>query len=76
MEFFVEASESWPQDNEAGEDQLRNALVDFGVLTSDGARQLARSLETEHAWRRRTVSQSSTSPRSPLPSSTSLISPS
>jgi hypothetical protein len=55
MEFFVEASESWPQDNEAGEDQLRNALVDFGVLTSDGARQLARSLETEHAWRRRTV---------------------
>lgn len=55
MELFVEPSEVWPQDNEAGEDQLRNVLVDFGVLTPEGARKQARALDADHAWRRRTV---------------------
>jgi hypothetical protein len=55
MEFFVESSDAWPQDNEAGEDQLRNVLVDFAVLTSEGARKQAKALDAEHAWRRGTV---------------------
>jgi hypothetical protein len=51
----VEQSESWPQDNEAGEDQLRRLLLDFEVLTPNGARAEAKRLDAEHAWRRRTV---------------------
>ena len=48
-------SEVWPQDNEMAEDQLRNRLRDFDVLTADGARREAVRLDVEHAWRRRTV---------------------
>jgi hypothetical protein len=51
----IEQSESWPQDNEAGEDQLRRLLLDFEVLTPGGARAEAKRLDAEHAWRRRTV---------------------
>jgi hypothetical protein len=55
MELSFEYNEAWPQDNEAAEDQLRNLLRDFDALTSEGARQEAARLDTEHTWRRRTV---------------------
>ena len=38
-----------------GEDQLRNRLRDFDVLTAEGARKEVIRLDGEHAWRRRTV---------------------
>lgn len=53
--LIVDDREVWPQDNEAAEDQLRNALRDFGVLTPEGARAEVKSLESEHSWRRSTV---------------------
>lgn len=55
MELSFEHNDAWPQDNEAAEDQLRNLLRDFEALTADGARKEAVRLDTEHAWRRRTV---------------------
>jgi hypothetical protein len=55
LELFSEHVDAWPQDNEAAEDQLRNLLVDFGVLTAEGARGEAVALDAEHAWRRGTV---------------------
>jgi len=55
MELSFEHTEVWPQDNENGEDQLRNLLRDFAVLTADGARKEAVRLDAEHAWRRSTV---------------------
>lgn len=55
MELFVEPSPAWPQDNDAGEGQLRNVLADFEVITAEGARKQIYGLEQEHAWRRRTV---------------------
>lgn len=54
-ELFVENRDSWPQDNDMAEDQLRNLLQDFAVLTPEGARKEAELLEVAHAWRRRTV---------------------
>ena len=47
--------DAWPQDNEIAEDQLRNLLRDFEVLTAEGARKEAARLDAEHAWRRGTV---------------------
>ncbi len=55
MELSFEHTDVWPQDNEVGEDQLRNLLRDFVVLTADGARKEAVRLDAEHAWRRSTV---------------------
>ena len=37
------------------EDQLRNRLRDFAVLTPDGARKEVALLEKDHGWRRGTV---------------------
>lgn len=54
-ELLVENAQSWPQDNEMGEDQLRNRLRDFESLTPEGARNEVARLEAEHAWRRSTV---------------------
>ncbi|WP_217922213.1 BREX-1 system phosphatase PglZ type B [Miltoncostaea oceani] len=51
----VDRSEVWPQDNEVGEAQLRNLLLDFASLTPEGARKEAERLDAEHSWRRRTV---------------------
>ena len=55
LELFSEQAEAWPQDNEAAEDQLRKLLVEFAVLTAEGARKEATVLDSEHAWRRGTV---------------------
>jgi hypothetical protein len=55
MEFFIEPSEVWPQDNDAAEDRLRKRLVDFAALTPEGARLEAATLEANDAWRRATV---------------------
>jgi hypothetical protein len=55
MKLSFEHSDAWPQDNETAEDQLRNQLRDFEVLTADGARKEAARLDAEHTWRRRTV---------------------
>jgi hypothetical protein len=54
-ELFVENRDSWPQDNEMAEDQLRNLLQDFAALTPEGARKEAELLEVAHSWRRSTV---------------------
>lgn len=54
-EFFAASAASWPQDNEAGEDQLRARLLDLPVLTPSGARSEIAALEDEHRWRRATV---------------------
>jgi len=53
--LIVDDREVWPQENEAGEDQLRNALHDFNILTPEGARAELNRLEVEHSWRRSTV---------------------
>lgn len=53
--LLVDDREVWPQENEAVEDQLRNALHDFAVLTPEGARAEVKRLEAEHSWRRTTV---------------------
>ena len=55
LELFSDRAEAWPQDNEAGEDKLRNLLLDFAALTAEGARKEAKALDAEHAWRRGTV---------------------
>ena len=54
-ELIVENVDAWPQDNEAAEDQLRNRLRDFAVLTPEGARKEVARARAEHAWRRGTV---------------------
>jgi hypothetical protein len=54
-ELIVENLDSWPQDNEIAEDQLRSRLRDFEALTPDGARNEAARLDAEHGWRRGTV---------------------
>jgi hypothetical protein len=48
-------SESWPQDNEAAERDLREALKGIGSLTPEVARVRVVQLEADHAWRRSTV---------------------
>lgn len=53
--LIVDDREVWPQENEAAEDQLRNVLLDFNVLTPEGARSEVARLEKEHSWRRKTV---------------------
>jgi len=53
--LIVDDREVWPQENEAAEDQLRNVLLDFSVLTPEGARSEVARLEKEHSWRRKTV---------------------
>lgn len=54
-EFVVDNRDAWPQDNEFGEERLRNELRDFAVLTAEGARRDTARLDAEHAWRRGTV---------------------
>jgi hypothetical protein len=54
-ELLFENPDSWPQDNEIAEAQLRNQLRDFKALTRDGARNEVARLEAEHGWRRSTV---------------------
>jgi hypothetical protein len=54
-ELIVELPDSWPQENENAEEQLRNRLRDFKALTPDGARNEAAQLEEDHGWRRSTV---------------------
>lgn len=53
--MFPENELSWPQDNEAGEDKLRAALLDFAALTPEGARNEIASQEEEHSKRRGSV---------------------
>jgi hypothetical protein len=53
--LIVDHADAWPQENEIAEDQLRSRLRDFAVLTPEGARKEAASLDSEHAWRRSTV---------------------
>lgn len=53
--LFTSEQSTWPQDNEAAEDQLRSRLLDFGVLTPEGARSELVRLEAEHGARRRSV---------------------
>lgn len=48
-------SDSWPQDNEAGEADLRGQLKRFASLTPEAAREEVRRLDAAHAWRRSTV---------------------
>lgn len=55
QELIIDNRDSWPQESEAAEDQLRASLRDFEVLTADGARKQAVGLDNEHAWRRSTV---------------------
>ena len=38
-ELIVDNADAWPQENEQAEDQLRNRLRDFAVLTPGGARK-------------------------------------
>lgn len=54
-ELIFDNVDSWPQDNENAEDQLRNRLRDCEALTPDGARNELTRLEAEHGWRRSTV---------------------
>ena len=54
-ELIVDNVDAWPQENEQAEDQLRNRLRDFAVLTPDGARKEVALLEKDHGWRRGTV---------------------
>lgn len=53
--LIVENVDAWPQENEQGEDQLRNRMRDFSVLTSEGARKEIAALDGDHGWRRGTV---------------------
>jgi hypothetical protein len=54
-ELIVDHLDAWPQDNEVAEDQLRNRLREFAVLTPEGARKEAAQLDADHGWRRSTV---------------------
>lgn len=54
-QLIVDNVDAWPQENEQAEDQLRNQLRDFTVLTPDGARKEIAALERDHGWRRGTV---------------------
>lgn len=44
--------DSWPDENDAMESQLRAALLDVGALTPGGARAMLATLEREHGQRR------------------------
>ncbi len=55
LDLLTVDQNAWPQDNEAGEAQLRGLLLDFAALTPEGARAEAARVEAEHASRRRTV---------------------
>ncbi|MFO0828092.1 MAG: BREX-1 system phosphatase PglZ type B [Phycisphaerales bacterium] len=44
--------DSWPDENDAMESQLRAALLDVGALTPGGARSMLFTLEQEHGQRR------------------------
>jgi hypothetical protein len=55
LELHLAHSGSWPQDNEAAEDQLRAQLLDLAVATPQGARGETARLEEEHGSRRATV---------------------
>jgi len=54
-ELIVENVDSWPQDNEIAEDQLRKLLRGFAALTPEGARKEISRLERDHGSRRGTV---------------------
>jgi len=45
-------SESWPPDNDAAENNLRNALTDLGNALPEVARKVVAELESEHGRRR------------------------
>ena len=55
MQFFLEQSGAWPQDNEIAEDELRKSLLDIAAITPERARKEVANLDTKHAWRRGTV---------------------
>ncbi len=52
---LLDHSESWPQNNEAAETVLRDALVGLSGLDSDAARRKILELEQNHGERRRWV---------------------
>jgi hypothetical protein len=53
--LFSAHSDSWPQDNEEAEAQLRSALVAVGNAEASEARREIQALETQHASRRISV---------------------
>jgi hypothetical protein len=53
--LFTSSGFAWPQENEAGEDQLRARLLDLPALTEGGARTEVARLEEEHRARRGSV---------------------
>jgi hypothetical protein len=55
MEFLFEHGQTWPQDNEAAEVDLRTALAKTSALTAEGAREAAALLNVLHSWRRGSV---------------------
>ena len=52
---MFDVSESWPQDNEWAEEQLRTALINLGNSDPERARQAIITLESDHAQRREWV---------------------
>jgi hypothetical protein len=52
---LFEAIESWPQDNDSAEDQLRERLVELRALSHSDARSVIEILEESHASRREWV---------------------
>jgi hypothetical protein len=55
QELFAGSSLAWPQDNEAGEEQLRSRLLDLSVLTASGARSEIGTLNEDHRSRRGSI---------------------
>jgi hypothetical protein len=53
--LFVHAEESWPQDNEAEETELRKELLEAAALPVGTARQALTGLEQKHGARREWV---------------------
>jgi len=51
IEMF-ERSETWPQDNEAAEEELRDGLAGLSNVLEDEARKRMRELEIQHSERR------------------------
>lgn len=55
QELFTDSSLAWPQENEAGEDQLRARLLDLRSLTTVGACAEIVRLEETHRRRRGSI---------------------
>jgi hypothetical protein len=49
---LIDSPESWPQENETAEAELRKALLDLGALDAEAARAAVIELEREHGQRR------------------------